>query len=142
MTIAPDIPSKCLAMALTVRMSVVPKQTRRMIARNAYFIVQDLTRFGHHVEHVVLRSVRRNGEAVKVQVRHIHASLKANASLPFTFTACSESLVTWCLDRTSGASGNKAFCATDADRLRTVRMTSNKDVFFTTWLRMQDSFKS
>src|SRR5713226_1437951 len=60
-------------MTLTVRMSVVPKQTRRMIAWNLYQVVQHLARHGEHSEHVILWGVRRNREAMKVQVRHVHA---------------------------------------------------------------------
>src|SRR6266478_8492447 len=40
-----------------------------------------LARLGQHCEHVILRGVRRDGEPVKMQVRHIHAGIH-RTSLP------------------------------------------------------------
>src|SRR6266849_9023650 len=62
-------------MTLAVRMSVVPKQTRRMIAWNLYQVVQHLARHGEHSEHVILWGVRRDREAMKMQVRHVHTRI-------------------------------------------------------------------
>jgi hypothetical protein len=44
-----------------------------MIARNLNRVVQDLARHGQHSEHVILQGVRRDGEPMKMQVRHVHA---------------------------------------------------------------------
>src|ERR1700680_4526285 len=60
-------------MTLAVRMSVVPKQARGMIAWNLYQVVQHLARHGEHSEHVILWGVRRNSKPMKMQVRHVHA---------------------------------------------------------------------
>src|SRR6202140_4699482 len=58
-----------------MRMSVVPEQARRMIARNLNRVVKDLPRLGEHGKHVILRGIRRNGKPVKMQVRHVHAGI-------------------------------------------------------------------
>src|SRR5271167_1138490 len=62
-------------MTLAVRMSVVPKETRRMIAWNLHRVMQDLAGHGHHSEDVILWGVRRNSEPMKMQVRHVHARI-------------------------------------------------------------------
>src|ERR1700693_488423 len=62
-------------MALAMGMSVVPEQARRMIARNLNGVVQTFARLSNHSEHIVLRSVGRNREPMKMQVRHVHAGL-------------------------------------------------------------------
>jgi hypothetical protein len=46
-----------------------------MIAWNLHRVMQDLAGHGHHSEHVILRSVRRNSEPMKMQVRHVHARI-------------------------------------------------------------------
>src|SRR4029077_11925347 len=58
-----------------MRMSVVPKQTGRLIAWNLNRIVQDLAWHRQHSDDVILRGVRRNGEPMKMQVRHVHAGI-------------------------------------------------------------------
>src|SRR6266481_6912554 len=55
-----------------MRMSVIPEQARGMIARNLDRVAQNLARHGHHIQDVVLGSMRRNSQAVKVQIRHVH----------------------------------------------------------------------
>src|SRR5258708_16265810 len=62
-----------LTLTLAVRMSVVPVQSRRLIARNADRIVQRLSGHGDHAKHIVLRGLGRNTQPMKVKVRHIHA---------------------------------------------------------------------
>src|SRR5437667_414929 len=62
-------------MTLAMRMGVIPKQARWMIARNLDRVMQDLPRRGQHAKDVVLRRVRRDGEAMKMQVRHVHAGI-------------------------------------------------------------------
>src|SRR5207245_1365605 len=62
-----------LPVTLAMGMRVVPEETRRMIARNLNRVVQKLARRGQHTKDVVLRRVRRDGEPVKMQVRHVHA---------------------------------------------------------------------
>src|SRR5437870_6219254 len=62
-----------LAVTLTMWMSVIPEETWRMIARNLNRVVQNVARRGQHTKDVVLRRVRRDGEPVKMQVRHVHA---------------------------------------------------------------------
>src|SRR5207245_11437581 len=64
-----------LAVTLTVWMSVIPEETWRMIARNLNRVVQNVARRGQHTKDVVLRRVRRDGEPVKIQVRHVHARI-------------------------------------------------------------------
>src|SRR6267378_6188878 len=54
-------------------MSVVPEESRRVIARNLDRIMQNLARHGHHSEHIILGRIGRNGQPVEMQVRHIHA---------------------------------------------------------------------
>src|SRR5437016_14026099 len=56
-------------------MSVVPEETWRMIARNLDRVMQVLARRGQHAQDVILRRIRRNGEPVKMQVRHVHAGI-------------------------------------------------------------------
>ena len=46
-----------------------------MIARNLNRVVQNVARRGQHTKDVVLRRVRRDGEPVKMQVRHVHAGI-------------------------------------------------------------------
>src|SRR5258707_3935545 len=58
-----------------MRMSVVPEQPRRMIPLNLNRVVQSLARPRHHSDHVILWGVRRNGEPMKMQVRHVHARI-------------------------------------------------------------------
>src|ERR1700693_2114031 len=58
-----------------MRMSVVPEQARRMIARNLNGVMQSLPGFCKHSQHIVLRSVGRNREPMKMQVRHVHAGI-------------------------------------------------------------------
>src|SRR3989441_508300 len=62
-------------MTLPMRMGVIPKQARWMIARNLDRVMQDLARRGQHAQDVILRRVRRDGEPVKMQVRHVHAGI-------------------------------------------------------------------
>jgi hypothetical protein len=64
-----------LPVTLAMRMSVIPEQTRRMIARNLNRVMQNLARAGEHCENVILRGVRRDGKPVKMQVRRIHARI-------------------------------------------------------------------
>src|SRR5260370_32219841 len=63
-------------MTLAVRMGVIPEQSGRMIARNLDGIVQHLAGHGEHSEHVILRSVWRDGEPMKMQVGHVHARIQ------------------------------------------------------------------
>src|ERR1700720_2070657 len=62
-------------MTLPMRMSVVPEQARGMSAWNLHPVVQDLARLGQHPDHIILRSIRRDGESMKMQVRHVHARI-------------------------------------------------------------------
>src|SRR5437868_8940795 len=62
-------------MTLAMRMSVVPESARRMVPRNLNRVLQNLTGHGQHAQDVILRRIRRNGEPVKMQVRHVHAGI-------------------------------------------------------------------
>src|SRR5205823_1184820 len=62
-------------MTFAMRMGVVPEQARRMIARNFNRVMQSLPRFRKHSQHVILGSVRRNLQPMKMQVRHVHAGI-------------------------------------------------------------------
>src|ERR1700732_4394248 len=64
-----------LPVTLAMGMSVIPEQARRMIARNLNRVVQNLSGHGQHSEHVVLRGIGRDGEPMKMQIRHIHAGI-------------------------------------------------------------------
>ncbi len=54
---------------------MIPEQAGRMIARNLDSVMQNLTGHGQHSEHVILRGIWRDGEPMKMQVRHIHAGI-------------------------------------------------------------------
>src|SRR5579864_993489 len=58
-----------------MRMSVVPEQSRCMIAWNLNGVMQSLPGLCKHTQNIVLRSVRRNREPMKMQVRHVHAGI-------------------------------------------------------------------
>jgi len=64
-----------LPVTLAMRVSVIPKQAGRMVARNANPVAQRLARLGQHCQHVILRGIRRDAEPVKMQVRHVHAGV-------------------------------------------------------------------
>src|SRR5260370_21845794 len=70
-----------LPVTLAVGMSVIPEQTRRMIARNLNRVVQNLAGHGQHSKHVILRGVRRDGEPMKMQTRQLHAGLHRTSLL-------------------------------------------------------------
>src|SRR6478752_5975062 len=44
-----------------------------MVFRDVHVVMECLPGHGHHIQYVVLRSVWRNCQAVKMQIRHIHA---------------------------------------------------------------------
>ena len=60
-------------MTLTVRMWVVPIQAGRLLQPDSDGVVQRLAGHGDHVEHVVLRSLRRDIQPVKMHIRHVHS---------------------------------------------------------------------
>src|SRR5262245_754992 len=60
-------------------MSVVPIQPRLLVQWNMNFIVEGLSRHGNHVQNIVLGSLRRNTQSMKVKIRHVHA--RANRAL-------------------------------------------------------------
>src|SRR4030081_1202129 len=64
-----------LPVTLAMGMSVIPEQAGRMIARNLNRIAQNLAGHGQHSDHVVLRGIRRDGESMKMQIRHVHAGI-------------------------------------------------------------------
>src|SRR5258708_23671187 len=59
-----------LPVTFAMRMNVVPEQARGKIARNLNRVVQNLASHGQHAEHVILRSVRRDSEPIKMQDSH------------------------------------------------------------------------
>ena len=64
-----------LLMTLAVRVRVIPEQAGEMIGRDRQRVVERLPGHRHHVEHVVLRTVGRDRQPVKVQVRHVHLAV-------------------------------------------------------------------
>src|ERR1700737_2243332 len=62
-----------LSVTLTMRMRVIPEESRRVICGNFHHIVERFARHGHHVDHIVLRGLWRNLQAVKMQICHIGA---------------------------------------------------------------------
>src|SRR6266404_8977370 len=60
-------------------MSVVPEKARRMITGNLNRVMQRLARHREHSDNVILWSIRRNGESMEVQVRHVHAGIHRTA---------------------------------------------------------------
>lgn len=64
-----------LAMAFTVGMGMIPEKAGRVIARDFDDVVKSLAGHGHHVDDVVLRGLRRNFEAVEMEIRHVFAGI-------------------------------------------------------------------
>src|SRR5260221_14382545 len=62
-------------------MGVIPEQAGRMVARKLDSVMQNLTGHGQHSEHVILRGIWRDGEPMKMQVRHIHAGIQGASLL-------------------------------------------------------------
>src|SRR5438876_79057 len=60
-------------MTLTMRMRVIPEETRRMISGNFDHIMERFSRHGYHVDHIVLRSLWRNRETMKMEICHVRA---------------------------------------------------------------------
>src|SRR5258705_2086174 len=60
-------------MTLTMRMRVIPEQTRRMIGGNFNHIVERFAGLGQHIDDIVLWRLRRNRKTVKMEIRHVHA---------------------------------------------------------------------
>jgi hypothetical protein len=46
-----------------------------MIAWDHDGIMQNLARLGHHPDHIILGRIGRNGEPMKMQIRHVHARI-------------------------------------------------------------------
>jgi hypothetical protein len=62
-----------LTSALSVRMGVIPVQSWWGVGRYDDLIVQGFSRHRHHGQHVVLPLLRRNVQAMEVQIAHIGA---------------------------------------------------------------------
>ncbi|SRR5258706_10481814 len=54
-----------------------------MIPWNLDGVVQPLARHSNHAEHVILRGIRRDGESMKVQVRHVPARIHGTSLAGF-----------------------------------------------------------
>src|SRR5262245_50818610 len=54
-----------------MRMRVIPEQAGRMVSWNLDDVMERVARHGHHVDYIVLWGLRRNLQAMEMEIRHV-----------------------------------------------------------------------